>query len=258
MTEMRTTPEYSGSLAPRCIYGSRSSMVAKASVAIAVVLVVGLFARVWHLSHAIASQETYSRVETTIASGECARTTGKLLAACLSGRILPYRDVSSADDPGIPILLGMLAVSTNVPINQTTLVRINLVLTLAGVVGLALWLHRRVGARGASCWLFLAGLTVFVKNNYLSPDVFGTQFALAALGLLAVLATLPPAMNPPERRASPRSQGGRARRIGCSGDPRRAALGRIAQHRCLRRRLEAARARRWIAPTAAGAAAHIP
>jgi hypothetical protein len=170
--------------------------MSSATAAVAILLVLALTIRMWQRSPDIAAIETYSRVDTSLASAECARATGKLLAGCFAGSVVAYRQFSAADDSGIPLLLGIVAIATPVAVDRTTLVRMNLAINFLGTLLLAAWLYRWVGALASACWLVLAGLSIFWKDHPLVADVLGIQAGLIGFSLWAVFCAVTLGLRP--------------------------------------------------------------
>lgn len=129
-----------------------------------------------------AAADTYGRVDGWIGAARCARRTGALLTACTAdGRRVPIEDHSVADDIGHSLVLGLVARHTDLALDRVTLVRVNLVLNLAGLAVLTTLLAAGGFPIAAAILLPWGGSIVF--SEHMSADVQGAYYGVVAFAL---------------------------------------------------------------------------
>ncbi len=150
--------------------------------------VVALFAGAWNFferwnqADLFATFPVYQRGDTWILAGQCARDTGVLLAGCSDKKnLVPFEDLSTADDPGHALILGILGKYSRAPIDKVTLVKINFAINALGTLLIAglLW----YGDRKIAACLFMLWAAGVVFLNFLCSDVTGAFWGIFGLAL---------------------------------------------------------------------------
>lgn len=145
---------------------------------------------VTHFLYALASSVDLPNVwgasEKWIESAECARTSGILLVGCVDGRIIPYADLSSADDIGHALLLGIFSMFTGRSLVLDHAGILNVVLNFAG-------LYVLVGLLFAAR-LALAAVLVLVGGSIVSGDFLSVTPHAVLPGVTCFAAVLPLAL----------------------------------------------------------------
>lgn len=107
-------------------------LVALAAVLLFVAQFIGTLERLHDLPN------SWSASEKWIESAECARTTGKLLVGCKNdGTIVPYSELSNADDVGHALFLGMYSIVTGKTLILEHGALLNVVVNFTGVALIA-------------------------------------------------------------------------------------------------------------------------
>jgi hypothetical protein len=163
----------------------RSNLVCLSVYLIVVVLSLGQF---WVTIESSAGLDTaWSASHRWIESANCARLSGVLLAGCVNGEIVPYAELSLADDVGHALLLGMYALSIGRDIELDHASGLNVVLNFVGLYVLVVLLYS-ARLRTASFIVLLLGS--IVCGNYIGANPHTSLIGITCLAAILPLAII--------------------------------------------------------------------
>jgi len=126
---------------------------------------------------------TWSATKSWIASAQCAKALGIPLIGCEGGKIVPFADISAADDPGHAFFLSLYAIVTRADVHATDVARMN---TIVNYVGIAIVVCLLLQMR-----LWLAGMIAMALLAVYAAKFIGTAAHPAQIGGALLSATLP-------------------------------------------------------------------
>jgi hypothetical protein len=111
-------------------------------------------------------------------SAECARLYGKLLVGCPNGQLVPFADISNADDPGHAFFLGLYSMTTGKVLTVAHASVLNTLINYSGIVILTALLFS-LDLRYAS--IFALMTLPILANAYHAVSPHPAQFGVTLL-----------------------------------------------------------------------------
>jgi len=106
-----------------------------------------------------APTDTWQASNYWVQSAHCAKEYGILLVGCDNGVIVPFADISLADDTGHALLLGVFEMATGADVQLSDAARLNVIINYTGIV-LVTGLLLQVGLRWGAAIVF-GGLSLY-------------------------------------------------------------------------------------------------
>lgn len=131
-------------------------------------------------------KDEWSASKSWIASAECARTTGILLVGCSGGNIIPFAEISLADDIGHALLLGIYSMTTNNILSLDDAGKLNIFLNFSGIFLVSILL--------LSAKLQWSAIFILIVGSFIAADHISVMPHAGLIGISCFALILPMAI----------------------------------------------------------------
>ena len=139
------------------------------------------------MSSASGLPNTWVAAKQWLNSAECARVHGVLLAGCPNGKLVPFAQISYADDPGHALFLGMYAMARDKQLEPKHVSRFNTIVNFLGIFLIAGLLFC-LGARVSS--LVVLGVGSLMANDLHAIAPHPAQFGAGCMAAILPMVIL--------------------------------------------------------------------